>query len=228
MQMTLEQRRNRLTTWFDCIFDNVTEAVIHQHIFWEVQEIIRNNPQLQNASSAFYTWMGASFVHSTVLAVRRQVDRDKNSVSLLRFLLELQKFPDLISRQYHRSLYKRLEHDQQPEYSGFADDMANGTYDRHVGKGEDTLVADTLRSEIHSLISASQELHHYADRAVAHYDARGLERPIPKFDDLTICLAVLEKLVLRYLMLLKGIAQGKLLPTFQYDWKTVFRVQWLR
>jgi hypothetical protein len=223
MQMSLEKRRDRLKKWFDYIFKNATEAIINQHIFWEVQDIIRNNPDLQNQSNAFYVWMGSTFVQSTVLAVRRQVDRDQNSASLLRFLLELQKFPDLISRQYHRSLYERPEYEEK-----VADEMTNYTYDEHVGAGATVLDVDTIQLEIDSLVDASQKLHHYADRVVAHYDLRGLEHPTPKFDDLTNCLAVVEKLVLRYLVLLKGAAQEELLPTFLYDWKSVFRVQWLR
>jgi hypothetical protein len=196
--------------------------VINEHIFWEVLEIIRKNPQLQSESSAFYDWMGSTFVHSTTLAVRRQVDQDKNSVSLLRFLMELQKFPDLISREYHRSLYERPDYDKK-----FADSMARHTYDRHVGVGDANLNTGALQQEIDSLIDASQKLHHYADRLVAHYDTRGLERPTPKFEDLTSCLATLEKLVLRYLLLLKGAGQEKLLPTFTYDWKQVFRIPWI-
>jgi hypothetical protein len=220
MEMTLEERRNRLRTWLDCIYSNVTEAVINQHIFWEVQDIIRDNPQLQNASSAFYVWMGSMFVHSTVLAVRRQLDTDKKSISLHRLLLELSKYPELISRDYHRSLYSQLAKE-------FADDMATYTYDKNVGVDATTLDPAAVQQEIDSLKSASEKLHHYADRVVAHYDACGLQQPTPKFEELTECLSLMEKLVLRYLLLLKGASQEKLLPTFLYDWKEVFRTPWI-
>jgi hypothetical protein len=74
---------------------------------------------------------------------------------------------------------------------------------------------------------ASETLHHYADRVIAHYDSRGLAQPTPKFSDISDCLAVLEKLVLRYVLLLNGAWQDSLLPTFQYDWKRVFRIPWI-
>lgn len=204
MYMTEEERRNRLRGWLDVIYENVTEAVINQHIFWEVQEIIRNNPTLQNTSSAFYDWMGSTFVHSTVLAVRRQLDKDRNCISLYWFLMELKEFPELISRQFHRSLYVR---DEYP--AARADRMANATYNRYVGQNANVLDVNTIQQEIEVLDEASQRLHHYADRVVAHYDSRGLQQPTPSFNDLTQCLAVLEKLVLRYVLLLKG--AGKIL-----------------
>lgn len=221
--MTEEERRVRLKRWLESVYENATEAVVNQHIFWEVQGIIRNNLQLQNTSSAFYDWMGSTFVHSTVLAVRRQLDTDKNSISLHRFLLELKSRPELISREYHRSLYIR------PEYSAeYTDHVANFTYDANVGKDANVLDTDVIQREIDELKIGSKRIHHYADRVVAHYDARGVqELGIPKFDDLTNCLAVIEKLVLRYELLLNAKGQYSLLPTFLYDWKRVFQIQWM-
>jgi hypothetical protein len=220
--MTIEERRMRLKKWLDIVYSNVTEAVINQHIFWEIQEIIRSNPRLQNTSSPFYDWMGSTFVHSTVLAVRRQLDRDQNSISLHRLLMELERFPELISRPYHRSLYVRSEYSRD-----MADSMAQYTYDTHVGKDAQVLDVVVIRQEIDSLFAASDKIHHYADRFIAHYDARGLQGASPKFNDIAECLAVIEKLVLRYVLLLKGAWQDSLLPTLQYDWKDIFKTPWI-
>jgi hypothetical protein len=220
--MTEDERRDRLRGWFDTVYDSVTEAVINDHIFWEVQDTIRNNPELQNTSSAFYDWMGSTFIDSTALAIRRQLDRDDKSVSLYRFLMELQKYPELISRIYHRTLYVR------PEYpEARSEHMANYTYNKFVGVNEEVLDVTTIQQEIDSLKAVSKTVHHYADRVVAHYDTRGLQQDPPKFTDLSESLSVLEKLVLRYLLLLKAVGQRTLLPTFQYDWKRVFRIAWI-
>jgi hypothetical protein len=220
--MTLEERRNRLREWLDTICDGVTEAVVNDHIFWEVQKIIRDNPRLQNVSNIFYVWMGSTFVHSTVLSVRRQVDGGSDSISLYRFLLELKSYPDLITRDYHRSLYKPREH-----FPEFAADAADHTYDRYVGENAVVLDVAAIEQEIESLNAASEKLHHYADRIVAHYDKRGLNQPVPKFDELTACIGVLEKLVLRYVLLLRGAWQDTLLPTFLDDWKNIFGFPWI-
>jgi len=220
--MTQDERRARLKEWLASVYENVTEAVINEYIFWQVQDIIRNNPELQSTSSAFFGWMGSTFVHSTALAIRRQLDKDENSVSLYRFLLELQKFPELISRAYHRSLYNRPEYpDERAEH------MANYTYNRSVGENADELDVNAIQQEIDSLRAVSERVHHYADRVVAHYDARGLQQQTPNFTDLSECLTVLEKLVLRYVLLLNGAWQDSLLPSFQYDWKSVFRIAWI-
>jgi hypothetical protein len=105
--------------------------------------------------------------------------------------------------------------------------MANYTYDRHVGENACELNVSAIHQEIESQKMASKKLHHYANRVIAHYDSRGLEQSTPKFTDITECLAVLEKLVLRYVLLLNGAWQDSLLPTFMYDWKRMFRVPWI-
>ena len=221
MGTTLHERRSHLKKWLDIIKENVTEAVINQHIFWEVQDIIRDNPQLQKTPSAFYLWMGSAFVHSSALAVRREVDRDPRSVSLLRFLTEVRDCPDLVCRKYHRSLYDRLGDKE------LAEDLARRTYDKHVGASATALDQNTVQKEIDSLQRASKIIRHYANRTVAHYDTRGLSEPVPSFADLGECLRVLERLVLRYMLLLTGASQSTLLPTFMYDWKAIFRIAWI-
>jgi hypothetical protein len=218
--MTLDEQRARLKEWLDCIDGNVTEAVDNQHMFWEVKEIIRSNPKLQNASSDFYRWMDLMFAHSTVLAVRRQLDHDERSVSLYLFLVELKKFPALISRSYHRSLYSGPS-------AEVADHQAKSTYDREVGENADELNVNTIQQEIDSLNTASENLRDYANHAVAHTNALGLERPVPSFRDLGEWLALLEKLVLRYVLLLNASRRDSLVSEFQDDWKRVFRIPWI-
>src|SRR5438552_3402994 len=45
--------------------------------------------------------------------------------------------------------------------------------------------------------------------------------------DLTECLAIFERFVKKYKILLTGAGLTTLLPTFQYDWKAIFYFPWL-
>jgi hypothetical protein len=221
MDMTMEKRRSRLEKWLNTIAEDVTEAITNQDIFREVQDIIRNNPQLQKRPSAFYQWMLSTFVHPSALAVRRQVDRGKDSVSLRKFLLEVYEHSDLISFNYHRSLYGRLTKE-------LGDDLARRMYDKHVGKNSTELDRGKVQQEIDELLAKSKTIHHYADRIIAHYDARGLcGEPVPTFLELEACLGFLQELVLKYLLLLKGGAPRSLSASLTYDWKAIFRMPWL-
>jgi len=85
---TDQQLLEKLNDWIERIRDEMTKVFFLQHIFWEVQEIIRTNPRLEQSKNYFYEWMGDAFVYSAAMFVRRQVDRRRDSVSLLRLLSE--------------------------------------------------------------------------------------------------------------------------------------------
>ena len=46
MQMTEAQRRERLIKWLEQIYRDVQQLLINDHLFWELQEIVRSNDEL--------------------------------------------------------------------------------------------------------------------------------------------------------------------------------------
>lgn len=163
--------------------------------------------------------MVSVFAHSAVVGVRRQAALDDQSVSLRRLLVELQKYPHLVTREYHRSLFK--------DKSTRVQQLVDRAYDNYVGPGCTELDPARIQKDIDLLTAASRKIHHYTNRVVAHYDEKGLRQPVPTFHDLSNCLLEMDELVLKYLELMKGEAKTTLLPTFLYDWKSIFRIPWI-
>src|SRR6516164_10579437 len=123
---TNDELRNRLLGWLKIITADVEDLFVDHHIFWEVQKFVGANPKLREMSGTVNHWMASNFVASAALAVRRQSDQDKDSVSLRRLLEELKARPDLFSRSYFTSLYK----DGPPEH---LKKRADHDYDKQVG-----------------------------------------------------------------------------------------------
>ena len=48
-----------------------------------------------------------------------------------------------------------------------------------------------------------------------------------RFNELTDAVQLLEKLTIKYVALIKAEVYSTLLPTFQYDWKEIFRFAWI-
>jgi hypothetical protein len=78
------------------------------------------------------------------------------------------------------------------------------------------------------LFTQTDQIRHYVDRRTAHYDQRGIQKPVPTFNDLTECLGLFERLIKKYEILLTGAGYSALLPVFEYDWKAIFYFPWLR
>lgn len=211
-------RRLRLIGWLEVVYQDVQDLLLDEHVFWELQDIVRRNSRFSASSGLFTQWMFTAFVQATAVGVRRQAKADGDSVSLKRFLLEVQKYPTLVSRQHYMSLFDGRHQDLI--------EAGEWDFDQIAGKAEPHITQTTVADHLRKLDGALKGIEHYVDRRVAHYDTRGLAQPTPTLGDLSDALKTIERLVTLYWQLLKGAATTTLLPTIQYDWRNIFRFAW--
>jgi hypothetical protein len=81
------------------LMHEVRELITDHDIYWKVQHVIQSNPRLLVARSAFFDTMNDSFAHSAAMRVRRIVDMDHRTISLLRLLKNLVDYPGLLGGQ---------------------------------------------------------------------------------------------------------------------------------
>ena len=91
--------------WLSKIYDDIQGLLVNRHIFQEVQQIIRSNPRIHLASS-FYDWLRNVYLTTAVIGVRRQLDRDKRSISLTRLFEEIIENPEILSRERYVAIYE--------------------------------------------------------------------------------------------------------------------------
>lgn len=216
--MNEKERRDRLVQWLETIFQDVQDLLLDDHIFWELQKVVDGNAQFKEASGLFTQWMASSFVQATAVGVRRQAKVDADSISLARFLTEIEKYPTLVSRAHYMSLYAGKE--------AWLLEIGEHDFDTVAGVGAATMPVAVVQQQMADLKTVVGGIEHHVDRRVAHYDKRGLARPTPTFADLTASLRTLERLVILYWRLLKGPSMTTMLPTIQFDWQDIFRFAW--
>ena len=209
-------RREKLHDVLDVLKSEVQSLVINRHVFWEVQDIIRKNQRIQ-IGSTFYDWMGSAYATSMSVAVRRQVDEDSRSISFVNFLKQIQARPHLVSRAWYKSLFAN---------GNYPANWPDACFDRLAGRGQQHVQADFVASEIVALKARTKHVARYVNKRVAHRDAHDF-RPLPKFRDIDAAVGHLDRLTVRYLNLLRGMSLTTTLPTWQYDWKEIFRHAWL-
>ena len=84
----MDSKLEKWLGWFDVVERDIEKLLIRRHIFWEVQDIIRNNKDIQ-IPSAFYGYLGKTYVDSIAMGIRRQVKMHKDSISFARLLSEI-------------------------------------------------------------------------------------------------------------------------------------------
>lgn len=210
----MDLRLKKWIRWLVVIHDDVQRLLVNQNIFWEVQEIIKNNKRLHKPSS-FYQYLGDTYISYATIGIRRQLKIDKTSISFARLLTDISQHPSTLSRSYYKSLFK----------GSVVEDLADEEFDRYSEKGAHISVA-MVKSDFTTLKSVSAKVEDFVDKRIAHHDKR---RPkvLPKFHEVDTCIATLDTLYVKYHLIFHAASVDTLMPPYQYDWKEVFYEPWL-
>jgi hypothetical protein len=214
--MTDDETFERWDGWLEKIYKDSQDLLVLRHVFWEVQEIIKANPRIHKPSS-FYKWMGATYSAAIAVGIRRQLDERSDVISISRLLAEIETCPHVLSRDRYRAIRKT---------SGSTRPLADLEFDRFAGKGKPFVDRALVRKDLDKLRAKAAVVKKYTNKAVAHVDEKG-PAAVPTFSDIDECLTLLEELVKKYYLVFRAIGVVSVLPTWQYDWKAIFREPWI-
>jgi hypothetical protein len=214
----------RWKEWFGPVKSDATTLVVNHHVYVEVKRIIAHSP-VARQSSAFHAWLGDVYVGATVVRVRRFVSRSKGEPSLWKLLEDMKKHNVEISRSRHKALW--MQHYGGPDWEEIWLPLADDDFDRLCGEGCAHLSKESVGADMDSLRKETEAIKRYANERVAHYAPSPLKSP-PTYGDLEAAIAQVEKLVLRYELMLFGSAPDTLLPVWQYNWKAIFAGAWVK
>lgn len=241
--MTIDERRKRALVWLEDVYSEYKQAGIKYRVFSEVNKMF-GNPKLIGLDNTFHAWMFDVYTDSIALAVRRQVEpgkypngKSRNIISLRALLEELANYPEIITRDYYRSL-------GNPRPAGVAD----AEFDNWVGVGEAQIIKSVVEGEIQELEKVSDIVRRYVNRTIAH-KSQNPPTDIPSHEDIDGCFKGIAKLIARYYLLMKSTSIGPaephpdspltgvfrkpteeemiMIPLITSDWKGIFRIPWL-
>jgi hypothetical protein len=135
--MNRETAAKRMET----IHDDLRNTYIQDDLFWQFQDVVRENGTLADSQNVFLYWVNTLFKDSIIMAVRRQIDRDEHCVSLRRLLAEFRDDPALAGGRFTvpdiqtdiDSLDERAQ-----IVRGFADRRVAHADPRQLGEGRPT------------------------------------------------------------------------------------------
>lgn len=212
---TMDLRLQKWIRWLEIIKIEIQELVIAKHTFHEVQRMIRENSKLQ-VSNSFYSYFTSTYVSHVVIGLRRQIKTNPQSISLALLLKELNESPQILSRTYFISLYE----------GSVVRDFANKDFDQFAEPAAAHINPDLVLADLQQLRNASAKCEVFADKRLAHRDKREPEF-LPTYYEVDACIDLLDKLYIKYCLLFHAKSMVTLLPTWQYDWKEIFRTPWI-
>jgi AbiU2 len=223
-----EQLLEKLRGWIERIRGEIIKLFFLNHIFWEIQDVIHNNPRLEESRNYFYEWMGEAFVYSAAMFVRRQVDIRRDSLSFLKLLRELSRNPSLINREnfldrttLRRTVLADITAGQAIE--------AERIFDELVGSGKRHLERALIHQDIEQLVEKSRCFEEFANHYVAHHSLEEMPSDKPTFRDLDSYINFIVSLLEKYYLLITGNRMPALDKdeSFVPDWKEIFTFAWI-
>jgi hypothetical protein len=209
-----QRLRRKWRRWIQRISTDLAIQLLHNETYRELGEVVKANPRIQSPGD-IHRWMVGNYIAAASLGVRRLTDKDQRSPSFWRLLYELLRYPNVITRQSHRSLYKgsRL--------------IADLTFDGIAGRGRQVLGPGVVRHDLRSLEDTVERIHRFANKRIAHLAPQGSIRKLPTFATLEDNLKYLDELVRKYNTLLTASGHTTLKPTRQYYWRSILFEPWI-
>lgn len=211
----MDKKLEKWIRWLEVIKGEIQDLVVAKYTFTEVQSIVRNNNKIQKNSS-FYDYFTRTYLSHTMSGLRRQLKSDKQSISLVRLFEEMISSPETFSRSFYREKYE----------DSVVQEFADKDFNNFAKPDQSHIDATLIESDLSELRNITKRCEDFTDKRLAHRDKRE-PKEIPTFKDLDSCIELLDKLYVKYHLLFHATSMDTLLPTWQYDWKSIFRQSWI-
>jgi hypothetical protein len=195
------------------IRDDVSRTRNDAAIFSTFRRVVGENHEWidQHHGARFCQFVVRSYVSAASLGVRRHAK--KEAASMAGLLSQIHKCAARITFPFYQSKFPRNPNDvdwQTVSFSRFSTDGG-------------TVSAGIVERDLSDLEQISETIETYADRVIAHLDARGFDRSF-SFSDLESAIRKFDELVCRYEGFLSGSAPNSLEAVVQYPWERIFDV----
>ena len=172
--------------WFDVINHDILILQISNQCNADL-----NSFQISQQNN-FYKFLQLWYSNYMVIGIRRQIKVNRESVSFMGLLNEMQTMPRTITRTRYLTLYEDKT-------------KGNAIYDKFGGSGKEYLDDVKILDDLRELKEVSSKCESFADRLIAHLDRRGLPTTkLPSYKELKKALIHLAKLREKYAELFYG------------------------
>jgi hypothetical protein len=198
------------------------------HTLWLYRDYYRGLAEMTQANddippSTFFDALGVWYAAAQMTGVRRQLDRDKRSVSLWRLLTDIADHPEVMRRERHVALWLEDAVDDIDRELRTAE--ANKNYDKFAGPGDDQIAPERTLEDRERLEHLAEPVTVFVNKRVAHSDEENLPAA-PTYGELDAAVDELGELLKKYVSLLEAAWLVEVAPVHQEPWERAFTVAW--
>lgn len=215
--MAIDQKMTKWLKWLKRIQDDLHRLGSYREVFQTIQSAFQKNESL-HVPSILHDYIPQTYVAYSISAIRRQIKTNKNSISLVGLLNDIAGSPQVLSREYYKSLYS-----DSPD---FIKELAYSDFTENAKTDGPHIDSATVRQDLERITSTVRIVEVYADKVLAHSDRKQPDS-FPRYGDIDRCINVLDEVFCKYYVLLTASNINTITPTIQDDWKALMRVPWI-
>jgi len=214
--MTVDAKIKKWSGWLkDHIEPEVSKLLWSSNIYAETRQIVISNPAI-NTGNRFYEWIDRNYVHTTLMGIRRQVDKHRDAASLVNLLVDMKENCNLLTRKRYLELYSK------DRMQG----LGNRDYDNIAGDSVNIFPVEKLEKDLQELENIDNLHKTYIDKRLAHREKISTLNQLGTYQDLDNAVTIFEEITVRYYLLLLA-TTIELLPPPNHDWKDIFSQAWI-
>lgn len=199
-------RRWRLD--IELIHAQVRDLVIDDHIFRTSMELLATRAGA-NEGRAGYEWILRTYGRDAVVGIRRMLDRDWRSVSLINVVRHIEQNNRVVTFPRFRRSYIST-----PQHRDMWTETARHEFQEQTEGGSEFMPKTVARKHRKELERLWRRLERVAHKRIAHFDPRTPLGRTPLWNDLHQSIATLERLTIKYYWILhQGDWSRGLLPS---------------
>jgi hypothetical protein len=196
--------------------------------FREVYKLFEKNEKLQKVGNDVYRWLFGMWGRDALMAIRRELDTQGNTINLWHLMIEIENRPDVLTRRR----YVAFLQPDAPEFRvrllnrGFDDRGALSLLAGSRDPLDDIIAPERVLADRKYLQARTKKTFDYAQRLVAHRTPFSDDLKVT-MTDINDAMDGIEEVFKKYYLILSGNTLFSAEATIQYDWMAAFNIPWL-
>src|SRR5262249_27849134 len=184
------------------VVNEVSNLWLHHDVFWKMVDIINNNQRVMDLGGNVFDWLKNSYIEVGCGAVRRLLDGDGRSVSLMNVLTTLEQNANTFARFNFQKLI--AFEPGSPLHNPEKWQEASQDFDKLFGGGKAELDDALVRTDIDLIRNEGKSIREQVNKEIAHLDRKGMKGQKTTGDLFEKYIERLDEITRKYFYLLTG------------------------
>lgn len=218
--------REKLKKDLIAVGNAVSNLWLHHDIFWKLIDACNNSKEVLATGGHLINWFKNAYIEAGSVGLRRQLDTDARSISLVNILREIERNHAEFTKEFFQGMHTFRPGGNFHDADKWRE--AGEVFDRLFGNGAPHLDPNVVRKDTHLLETESAAIKEQVNKEIAHQDRQGMQGSKATGEIFETCLKHLDEITRKYMRLLFAQQKDSLRIAMDDHIDKLFTVAWTK